>query len=214
MVSGYAQAGAELCRADPGDPEQAARTFLAWLTPKAGARACRWLVVLDDVADPDDLRGLWPPASPYGRTLVTTRRRDAALTGDGRRRIESACSRQAEAVAYLTTALAAHGRHEPAERLTALAGDLGYLPLALSQAAAYLIDSGEDTAAYRGLLADRTTTLADTAPDSCPTTRPSPWPPPGPCPSTAPTPSAPRTWPAPCSTWPPCSIPTASPTPS
>lgn len=51
VVTGYAQAGVELCQAAPEDPEQAARAFLAWLTPKAGAQRCRWLVVLDDVAD-------------------------------------------------------------------------------------------------------------------------------------------------------------------
>ncbi|MDH6131455.1 hypothetical protein P3T37_000824 [Kitasatospora sp. MAA4] len=85
VVTGYAQAGVELCRADPDDAERAAVSFLSWLQPKAptaptalkalkaGERPCRWLVVLDDVADPADLRGLWPPAGPNGRTLVTTR---------------------------------------------------------------------------------------------------------------------------------------------
>ncbi|WP_351234951.1 FxSxx-COOH system tetratricopeptide repeat protein [Streptomyces sp. NPDC002133] len=174
VVTGYAQAGVELSRADPNDPQQAAQAFLAWLTPKAGAVSCRWLIVLDDVADPDDLVGLWPPPSPYGRTLVTTRRRDAALTGDGRHLVELGLFSEAEAVAYLTESLANHGRHEPADQLTALASDLGYLPLALAQAAAYLIDSGEGTAAYRELLADRATTLADAAPDRLPDEQDSP----------------------------------------
>ncbi|MET9695210.1 tetratricopeptide repeat protein [Streptomyces sp. NPDC006514] len=168
VVTGYAQAGAELCQATPDAPEQAALTFLAWLTPKAGARPCRWLIVLDDVADPDDMRGLWPPDSPYGRTLVTTRRRDAALTGEGRRRIEVGLFTPAEAVAHLAASLHVHDRNEPADQLAALASDLGYLPLALAQAAAYLIDSGDDIASYRDLLADRTTKLADTAPDRLP----------------------------------------------
>ncbi|MFJ7200937.1 MULTISPECIES: FxSxx-COOH system tetratricopeptide repeat protein [unclassified Streptomyces] len=168
VVSGYAQAGIELCRADPDDLEQAACSFLAWLTPKSGTLPCRWLIVLDDVADPADLRGLWPPASPHGRTLVTTRRRDAALTGAGRRPVEVSLFSEAEAVAYLSTSLAAHGRPESVDQLTALAADLGYLALALAQAAAYLIDSGESVAAYRRLLTDRTTTLTDLAPDALP----------------------------------------------
>jgi cell division protein ZapA (FtsZ GTPase activity inhibitor) len=178
IVTGYAQAGVELCRADPDNPEQAAKQFLAWLAPKAGQRPCRWLIVLDDVADPDDLianldgpdtrYSLWPPASPYGRTLVTTRRRDSALFGDGRRRIEVGLFTEAEAVAYLTASLAAQGRAEPADQLIALARDLGHLPLALAQAAAYLVDSGLGAAAYRDLLADRATRLADTAPDRLP----------------------------------------------
>ncbi|MFE5519878.1 tetratricopeptide repeat protein, partial [Streptomyces virginiae] len=166
VVTGYAQAGVELCRADPGDAEQAARAFLAWLTPKTAAAQCRWLIVLDDVADPADLNGLWPPDSPHGRTLVTTRRRDAALAGHGRRTIEVGLFTAAEALTYLTTSLA--GRDESADELTALADDLGHLPLALAQAAAYLLDTGDTVADYRRLLADRTTTLADAAPDALP----------------------------------------------
>ncbi|WP_239516488.1 MULTISPECIES: NB-ARC domain-containing protein [unclassified Streptomyces] len=90
VVNAYAQAGVELCRADPHDPDRAAISFLAWLEPKPGKRPCRWLVVLDDVDDPADVRGLWPPDGHLGRTLVTTRRRDAALTGAGRRLVEVA----------------------------------------------------------------------------------------------------------------------------
>ncbi|MER6316587.1 hypothetical protein ABT237_22890 [Streptomyces sp. NPDC001581] len=119
-MSGYAQAGVELCLADPTDPEQAAQKFLASLEPKAGAKPCRWLVVLDDVADPDDLRGLWPPASPHGRTPITTRRRDAALPGGSRTPIKVGLFTEAEAVAYLTTAVAAHGRIEPTDQLTGM----------------------------------------------------------------------------------------------
>ncbi|MFE1444394.1 tetratricopeptide repeat protein [Streptomyces sp. NPDC058739] len=168
IVDAYGQAGVELCGAAPDNPKQAADTFLAWLTPKTGATPCRWLIVLDDVADPDDLRGMWPPASPHGTTLVTTRRRDAALGGEGRHRIEVGLFSPGEALAYLTAALAGHGRTEPAAQLGALAAELGHLPLALAQAAAYLIDSGETVTSYRALLADRSTPLADTAPDRLP----------------------------------------------
>ncbi|MFF3088832.1 tetratricopeptide repeat protein, partial [Streptomyces nojiriensis] len=168
IVSRYAQAGVDLCRADPGDPEKAAESFLAWLTPKTTARPCRWLIVLDDVTDPADLHRLWPPASPHGRTLVTTRRRDAALAADGRHTVEVGLFTADEALTYLTTSLAMHGRVEPADQLNALADDLGHLPLALAQAVAYLIDAGDDIATYRTLLADRATTLADTAPDCLP----------------------------------------------
>ncbi|MCL8013859.1 tetratricopeptide repeat protein [Streptomyces sp. AS02] len=163
--SGYAQAAVEILGADPADRETAARAFLAWLEPKANAAPCRWLVVLDDVTDPADLNGLWPPAGPHGRILVTTRRQDAALAG---RLIKVGLFSEAESLAYLTAALGTRDRHEPAEQLTALAQDLGHLPLALSQAAAYLIDAGISAAAYRGLLAERATLLADTAPEVLP----------------------------------------------
>ncbi|WAZ21791.1 tetratricopeptide repeat protein [Streptomyces cinnabarinus] len=164
-ASGYAQAAVDILGADPADREAAARAFLAWLEPKANAAPCRWLVVLDDVSDPADLNGLWPPACPHGRTLVTTRRQDAALTG---RLIKVGLFSEAESLAYLTAALDARNRHEPAEQLAALAEDLGHLPLALSQAAAYLIDAGISAAAYRELLADRATVLADAAPEVLP----------------------------------------------
>ncbi|WBB63917.1 tetratricopeptide repeat protein [Streptomyces sp. WMMC500] len=164
IVAGYAQAGEELCGADTGNAEQATRTFLAWLQPKPGIRPCRWLVVLDDVTNPAHVRGLWPPASPTGRTLVTTRRRDAALTGRGRV-VTVGLFTEAEAVAYLTDALNTYGRSEPDDQLVSLARDLGYLPLALSQAAAYLTDTLLPCAAYRDLLADQKRKLADLIPE-------------------------------------------------
>ncbi|MEU1408532.1 tetratricopeptide repeat protein [Streptomyces sp. NPDC005728] len=166
-TSGYAQAAVELLGADPADRETAARAFLAWLEPKANATPCRWLVVLDDVTDPADLNGLWPPVGPHGRTLVTTRRQDAALALAGRL-IRVGLFTEAESLAYLTAALGARERHEPDEQLAALAQDLGHLPLALSQAAAYLIDAGISAAAYRGLLADRAILLDDAAPEVLP----------------------------------------------
>ncbi|MEW2266102.1 tetratricopeptide repeat protein, partial [Streptomyces sp. NPDC047868] len=169
VVAVYAQAGVELCRADPDDPEQAARTFLAWLAPKPRQRLCRWLIVLDDVADPSDLHGLWPPPSRHGRALVTTRRRDAAVAGDGRRLVQVGLFTETEAVDYLTTSLAAHARSEPSEQLSSLAAELGYLALGLAQAAAYLIDTGASAATYRRLLADeQATTLAELSPDALP----------------------------------------------
>ncbi|MGW1726260.1 tetratricopeptide repeat protein [Streptomyces sp. NPDC002306] len=164
-ASGYAQAAVEILGADPADREAAARAFLAWLEPKANASPCRWLVVLDDVTDPADLNGLWPSAGPHGRTLVTTRRQDAALPG---RLIKVGLFTEDESLAYLTSSLAIRDRQEPDEQLTALARDLGHLPLALSQTAAYLIDAGIGAAAYRELLADRATLLADTAPEALP----------------------------------------------
>ncbi|MFF2009261.1 tetratricopeptide repeat protein [Streptomyces sp. NPDC058195] len=165
ITAGYAQAGAEVLAADPSDPERAAHAFLAWLEPKAGQRPCRWLVVLDDVADPADMRGWWPPASPHGRALVTTRRREAALTGAGRRSVTVGLFTPQEASAYLTAVLAAHDRHEPADQINSLAADLGYLPLALAQAAAYLIDANLTCTSYRRMLADRVEKLADLLPE-------------------------------------------------
>lgn len=200
VVERYAQAGVELCRADPNNQERAAESFLAWLAPGAGGRPCRWLVVLDDLADPEDLSGLWPPAGPHGRVLVTTRRRDAALAFGGRPPIEVGLFTDREASAYLTDCLAGHGRTAPPGQTAALAADLGYLPLALSQAAAYITDSRRPwspTAACWPIAPPPSPTRL---PTRCPTTSPCRWPPPGRYPSNAPTPCARPAWPAPCST--------------
>ncbi|MFZ3499591.1 tetratricopeptide repeat protein [Streptomyces sp. 5.8] len=162
VIDAYARAAADILHADPADPERAAQAFLAWLEPAPGRP--RWLIVLDDVADPGDLRDLWPPAHPHGRTLVTTRRRDAALATHGRL-VPVGLFTPAEATAHLQQALAAQGRREREANLAALAEDLGHLPLALSQAAAYLIDTHITVARYRARLADRARHLADLLPE-------------------------------------------------
>lgn len=165
VVTMYAQAASELLGTDSGSPEQAAVTFLAWLEHRARAQPCRWLIVLDDVSDPGDLRHLWPPDSPYGRTVITTRRRDAALSGGGRRLVPVGLFEPEEAVAYLSSSLTDHGNTESKDALADLARDLGYLPLALSQGAAFMLDAGLDATAYRELLANGARNLAELLPE-------------------------------------------------
>lgn len=175
VIDRYAQAAADVTGTVHTDTHEAAAAFLAWLEPKAdNTAACRWLVVLDDVADPTDLRGLWPPAHPHGRVLATTRRRDAALAGPDFQQIRVGLFTPAQSATYLTARLTAAGRDELPEQVAALADALGHLPLALSQAAAYLVDTalplegpaGGDS--YRTRLADRAQTLADLTPDVLP----------------------------------------------
>ncbi|MFC4034701.1 hypothetical protein ACFO3J_24995 [Streptomyces polygonati] len=134
VVAGLGRAGVQVAGADASDPAAGAEAFIAWLEPKTGQAVCRWLLVLDDVADPADLAGLWPPSSPHGRTLITTRRRVAAITVGSRTLIEVGLFTPAEAVSFLTVVLAGHQRIGRAGQLAALAQDLGHLPLALSQA--------------------------------------------------------------------------------
>ncbi|MFB8039359.1 tetratricopeptide repeat protein [Streptomyces sp. NPDC056004] len=165
ITAGYAQAGAEVLAADPSNPEQAARAFLAWLEPKSDQKPCRWLVVLDDLADPADMRGWWPPTNRHGRALVTTRRREAALTGQGRRRVTVGLFTPQEAADYLTAVLAAHDCHEPTGQINSLATELGYLPLALAQAAAHIIDANLKCSSYRRLLANQIRKLTDLLPE-------------------------------------------------
>ncbi|MFF4874103.1 NB-ARC domain-containing protein, partial [Streptomyces sp. NPDC000961] len=171
VLSAYAQAARALGL--PGvaeDDEQNAALFLAWLQPRpvaAGTRAVRWLIVLDNITDPNHLTGLWPPTSPLGQTLATTRRRDAALRDRGTR-IAVDVFTSAEALAFLTRRLADYNHTESEDDLRALAHALGYLPLALAQAAAYLADTGHTAADYHRMLTERTARLAELTPDALP----------------------------------------------
>ena len=155
----YAQAGTEIGRSSPAGVEQASEWFLGWLQTTTRP----WLVVLDDLQDPADLQGLWPGGST-GRVLVTTRRRDAALTDRGRQLIEVGLYTPGEAMTYLHEKIdSADGRKldEAAE----LANDLGYLPLALAQAAAFIRDRHDTCGGYRQRLRDRRRRLADVLPN-------------------------------------------------
>ena len=152
VIDGYTLAAVELLGGEPD--EDSARRFLAWLQPSAARAVCRWLVVLDDLADPADLAGLWPPACASGRTVVTTRRRGAALTGPGRRRVDVGVFTPGEAAAFLHQVLAERGHPaQPPEQVEALAAELGFLPLALAQAAAYITNEDIGVQRYRDLLA-------------------------------------------------------------
>jgi tetratricopeptide (TPR) repeat protein len=157
VVAGYARAlsaiGAAAAGAAPG---AAAARFLAWLASTTRP----WLVVLDDLADPADLEGLWPQG-PAGRVVVTTRRDSAALRGDGRTVASIGVFSRREALSYLTASLG----DDPDRRIEALdlAEDLHCLPLALAQAAALMADSGLDCRAYRARFAERKRRLPGSA---------------------------------------------------
>ncbi|MGW1895134.1 tetratricopeptide repeat protein [Streptomyces sp. NPDC002004] len=170
VVSAYARAATDLLGVDESDPGRAAAAFLAWLamppTAASSAGGCRWLVVLDDVTHPATLAGLWPPDVPHGRTLVTTRNRDAALSAQGRRLVDIGLFTLAEATSYLTAKLAAHHRSDDATQIRGLADDLGCLPLALAQAVPYMINKHLDCAAYRRRLNDHRRTLPDVLADA------------------------------------------------
>ncbi len=160
VIASYAQAAADVIGAEDDPPESAAARFLAWL---AGTDR-RWLIVLDDLQTPTDLAALWPPITPTGRVLVTTRRRDAALVSGGRRMVDVGLFTSEEARAYLTERL--RGDERLLAESDALAADLGYLPLALAQAAAYMLDRRLGCAEYRWRLADQWRRLDSLMPEA------------------------------------------------
>ena len=149
VIAGYAQALREVGGAVPGaEPGNAAVRFLTWLSDTSRP----WLVVLDDLADPADLDGLWPHG-PTGQVLVTTRRDDAAMPGQGRRAVQIGTFSRREAVNYLTASL----YDNPDQRIESLdlVEDLRCLPLALAQATALMTDCGLDCRSYRTRFAER-----------------------------------------------------------
>lgn len=101
IIDAYATSAVKLGIGKDEDPERAAGEFLLW----AETTPLSWLVVLDDIQDPADLRGLWPPGSGSGRVVATTRRRDAALAGAQRHVIAVEVFTPTEAEAFLAAKL-------------------------------------------------------------------------------------------------------------
>lgn len=139
-----------------GDAEVGAIRFTAWLE----TTDCRWMVVLDDVQEPADLRGLWP-IGPAGRVVVTTRRRDPALAGHRRTVVQVDVFTSGEAGAFLSRKLSTSSVPAVLGGADRLAEDLGRLPLAMAQAGSVILDEGITCNEYRSWFADRSRRLAD-----------------------------------------------------
>ncbi|WP_189168459.1 tetratricopeptide repeat protein [Pilimelia anulata] len=148
IVAGYAAAADDLTGAPGHDADRSAARLLAWLD----ATDRRWLVILDDLTDPADLRGLWPPGHRHGDVLVTTRVRRPELLR-GRVDVPLGVFEAEEATGYVLDRLGL-GFAERGEA-AALAAELDRLPLALSHATAYISDNELTCAEYRRLRAER-----------------------------------------------------------
>ncbi|MFD3941315.1 NB-ARC domain-containing protein [Streptomyces sp. NPDC058579] len=122
-------------------PEDALRErALQWLATHEG-----WLLVLDNVSDPSDLRPLLARATG-GRILVTSRR--ASGWQDIGRTVALEVLGPEEAAELF------RGVCEADDGLDALCAELGYLPLALKQAAAYCAEAGITPRTYLELLGE------------------------------------------------------------
>jgi len=133
VLSGYAAATATATgREQASSCESVAAQFLGWLSETSRS----WLVVLDGVADPADLDGLWP-SGPNGRVLVTC----PEATGLPRRLqvLPVGLFNSREALGYLMERLSAN----PGQRLGAidLVRSIALEPTALTQASAVIASS-------------------------------------------------------------------------
>ncbi|MFH8939528.1 tetratricopeptide repeat protein, partial [Streptomyces griseosporeus] len=169
VITQYARAAAALHL--PGvtgqDPETDAELLLKWLATTQR----RWLVVLDDIADPAAVNRWWPTSrTGTGWALATTRRKDAQLTGGGRTRIDIDVYTAEEADDYLRARLTGDGmEHLLDESAPALAEALGYLPLAMGLAAAHMINEELTCTTYLQQFTDRQIRLDQVLPETADT---------------------------------------------
>ncbi len=141
VQAGLAALAARLCRpvATTGTTAEAADWATAWLQVHP-----RWLLILDNVNDPGDVEPLLGQLA--GGHIVITTRRDA-----GWERIASPIRLDVLDPGPATDLIAARtGSHGQADRDAAasIAAELGYLPLALDQAAAYITQTRITQANY------------------------------------------------------------------
>jgi tetratricopeptide (TPR) repeat protein len=138
---------------DPDIPEQAQLTAAIRARLQATSN---WLLVFDNVEDPA-LPRAWLPTTGGGHALLTSRCTDWNGLA---RTLPLELMPEDEALRLLAS------RRDPETLVAgelasarALAEDLGFLPLALAQAAAYMRETGEGFADYRALLAARRSEL-------------------------------------------------------
>jgi len=123
-----------------------------WLATHTG-----WLLILDNVTDPGDVEPLLARVNPAGKVLITSRRATGwhHLAADPVRLDVLAPDEALEMIGRIL----AHDRNSAAghagdlDGLRALCAELGYLPLAIEQAGAYLAQSGISAREYLDLLA-------------------------------------------------------------
>ncbi|WTV72943.1 FxSxx-COOH system tetratricopeptide repeat protein [Streptomyces sp. NBC_00028] len=126
--------------------EALAERAVQWLATHTG-----WLIVLDNVNDPADIAGLLARA-PGGRFLITSRLATAWNNTTAVVRLD--VLGPDESLALFTRITTAHSPGRDLNGAAELCDDLGHLPLAIEQAAAYLAQNPLTTPhAYRELLA-------------------------------------------------------------
>ncbi|GAA3953100.1 tetratricopeptide repeat protein [Actinoplanes auranticolor] len=157
IIAAYAQTAHDLGVATADAADTAAQRLLTWLANTDR----RWLLVIDDLREPGHMNNLWPPLTSSGSTIVTTRRREAALRGSGRHFLEVGVFTPEESDRYLRSQLPPAQLDGAAD----LADDLGHLPLALAQASAFMLNKGLTCRQYIRRLGDQRRRLSQVLPE-------------------------------------------------
>ena len=132
LAAGFGELAAQLDAGDRGDPVASVHGMLA-------ASPAPWLLVFDNAPSRASVQGFVPPAG-RGRVLITSRDQ---IWPPGQA-LEVPVLDQQVAAGFLTDRTGDADRQAAVE----LAGELGGLPLALEQAAAYIQATGDDLAGY------------------------------------------------------------------
>jgi class 3 adenylate cyclase/tetratricopeptide (TPR) repeat protein len=157
LTSGFVAIAAALGlpAAESNDQEKIVASALAWLNVNDG-----WLLILDNVDDRREVR-VFVPARGKGDVLITSRETVFADLGIPRA-LELHDLNTEEGVRFL---LSRTGRDDagPDDRAAAaeLAAELGNLPLALEQAAAYIAETSATFTAYLTAFRKRRVTLLE-----------------------------------------------------
>jgi hypothetical protein len=141
LAAGFGELCAQLGVSDApaaGDPVVQVHAALA--------RRPDWLLIFDNVPSPAAMRGTLPPAGS-GWVVITSQ----FAHWPGEQALEVPVLDRATAAAFLLTRTGA----AETEAADELAGELGGLPLALEQAAAYMTAAGRSIAEYLGLFRQR-----------------------------------------------------------
>ena len=145
LVSGYRELAEVLSLAvkDARDSTEVVGAVRRWLGREPG-----YLLILDNADDPALVRPYLPP-EPKGHVLLTSRAQNFDTLGI-REPTQLPVLEPDEALAFLLKRTDRKGPLDPAEQDAArtLAGELGYLPLALEQAAAYMVGHEEPFSVY------------------------------------------------------------------
>ncbi|WP_156893693.1 tetratricopeptide repeat protein [Actinokineospora enzanensis] len=141
------------------EPEEAVDWVLGWLDSTSES----WLVVLDDVGSPADVRGLVPAGTATGRVVVTTRERSSVWRGQGRSVVQVGLFTEEQARECLGRWLVDQPRL--LDGVDELIGELERLPLAVGQAGAYLSEQEMSCSEYLERFRERDGRLSELFPD-------------------------------------------------
>jgi len=121
--------------------EKATRHELIKAVNRYLASQANWLAVYDNAGSYQELKDFLPTDLKNGHLIITTRRTEWHGKGT---KLEVNVFNEAEAVAYLKKMIQRDEKHteDEVKALAALVRELGYLPLALAQAGAYIETTG------------------------------------------------------------------------